>query len=131
MQNISIYNADSGILLNAVKNISLEGIRIEGERKYHHGIFTKNSHDCLIANFTISAPMIHGINSDIFGTGNVWSKGIMNHGTFDMHHGMQFDLIRTQIKINNDGLVGGKKDSGPCKAEEWCTGILSIWGVQI
>ena len=37
----------------------------------------------------------------------------MKYGTFDMHRGMQFDLIRTQIDINNDGKSGGDLDAGP------------------
>lgn len=113
IKNVSIKNADSGIILDGVKNITVEKITLEGERKYHHGFFTKNAHDCLVNEFVINSPVIHGINSDRFGTGNVWSRGLMRHGTFDMHRGMQFDIIRTQIEINNDGVVGGEEDAGP------------------
>jgi hypothetical protein len=49
----------------------------------------------------------------MFNTGNVWRKGVMKHGTFDMHRGMPFDLIRTDITVNNDGHHGGDENYGP------------------
>lgn len=112
-RDIAIQDADNGVLLDSTKNVSIERLQILGTRRYHHGTYSKDSHDTLVSDFEISAPMIHGINADIFGTGNVWRRGRMLHGSFDLHHGMQFDLIRTDITIHNDGRIGGENESGP------------------
>lgn len=117
VKNVVIENADNGILLLSTKNVSVSGVSLVGTGRFHHGIFSKDTHDCLVTGFSLDALMVHGINSDKFGSGNVWRRGKMRHGTFDMHHGMQFDLIRTDIEIENDGENGGQVQDGPMQGK--------------
>jgi hypothetical protein len=112
-RNVEIENADNGVIIDGAKNVTIEGLRLTGSRLFHHGTFAKSAHDCLLTDFLIEAPMFHGINADLWGSGNVWRRGVMKHGIFDMHHGLSFDLIRTDIEIHNDGSAGGGDSAGP------------------
>lgn len=113
VKDVEITGADNGVILNATKNASVRNVRLLGDRRFHHGFFSKHTHDALFSDFVLECPVTHGINADIFGSGNVWSRGRMEHGTFDFHRGMQFDLIRTDIDIHDDGQIGGNEDAGP------------------
>jgi hypothetical protein len=113
VKNVNIQDPDSGVLMDGAKNITVTGLKIFGNRKIHHGTYSKASHDCLIENFLIESPAIHGINSDILNSGMVWRRGTLKHGTIDMHRGMPFDMIRTDITVNNDGQHGGSNEAGP------------------
>jgi hypothetical protein len=128
IQNVDLNNVDNGILLNAVKNITIEKVEIVGSLSTHHGFFNKYAEDVLIQDFKIDAPIIHGINADLRGSGNVWRMGRMKFGTFDLHRGMQFDNIRTNIEINNTGDSGGDVDAGPMQGRRvvhWNIAILN------
>jgi hypothetical protein len=113
VDDVRVKNADNGFLLESAKNVTLSNVSAEGHLQFHHPFFTKDAHDVLIEKFKVLAPSIHGLNSDRFGSGNVWREGSLSHGTFDPHHGMQFDLIRTKIEMKIDGKIGGDASDGP------------------
>nr|MBA3705908.1 T9SS type A sorting domain-containing protein [Bacteroidota bacterium] len=57
----------------------------------------------------------HGVNTEMWSSGNVWSKGLQKAGTFDSHRAMSFDYIRTECVVANDkgSGPGGANDAGP------------------
>jgi hypothetical protein len=126
IHNVDVENVDNGIILNAVKNITVSKVKILGNLSTHHGFFQKYSEDVLVQDFEIDTPIIHGINADLRGSGNVWRRGKMRFGTFDLHRGMQFDNIRTNIEINNTGNSGGDKDAGPMQGRR-----VVHWNIKI
>ena len=56
---------------------------------------------------------LHGINIEGLSSHNVWSRGVMEMGTFDTHRGMPFANVRTEITVNNNGRHGGDASAGP------------------
>jgi hypothetical protein len=64
--------------------------------------------------FAVRARVYHGISSQDLSSGNVWRRGVMEHGTLDSHCGMPFDSIRSDIRIVScDGRGGGSSRAGP------------------
>lgn len=113
-KNVKIHNVENGLLSSSVKNITATDIEITGNVMIHHAsTFRFFTTEMLFENFKITADVDHGISTEWFSSGNVWSNGVMDHGTFDSHRVMPFDFIRTQITINNDGRAGGAADAGP------------------
>ncbi len=113
VRNVNITDCENGILCRATKNLTCDGVTWNGSVFFHHPITNVRSHDCLLDNFTINATCHHGISVEDLATGITYRRGLMNHGTFDSHRYMPFDLLRTNITLYNDGSPGGASDTGP------------------
>lgn len=119
--DLHVVDSDNGILLTGAKGVTLARTRVSGRMRHHSYTCRERSHDNLVHDFTIEAATVplapgaghHGINLEGLSSGNVWSAGRMDNGTFDTHRGLPFGNVRTQIVINNDGAHGGSADAGP------------------
>lgn len=134
VRNVRFLNTDNAFIGSAIKSVTVRDIEIDGAprpdaggNKPHHGtVLRAGSHDNLISNFVIRTPVVHGINVEGLSSGNVWRLGLMEHGTFDSHRRMPFDMIRTSIRVHNDGEPGGAKEAGPAN------GVRVVhWNVQV
>ena len=129
VKNIKINNAENGLIISQAKNITAEKIAFTGAVKMHHATANRfGSADILISDFIIESPVIHGINVEQLSSGNVWSRGLMLHGTFDSHRGLPFDLIRTEITTQNDGSPGGAQDAGPLNGKNVVHWNINVTG---
>ncbi|MDF2713090.1 MAG: hypothetical protein K0R28_15 [Paenibacillus sp.] len=113
VRDVTVENAQNGILHAAAKNTTVTGLVIAGRSHHHSTVMRLYSHDNLITDFRIEAQPVHGINTEGMSSGNVWRRGEMLHGTFDSHRQMSFDSIRTDITVYNDGSPGGSAGFGP------------------
>lgn len=114
IRNVVIENADNGVFLERSSHVTLTGLKIAGGTCHHATSWRYLSHDNLMTDFHIAAQPHHGISCQDLASGNVWSNGVMEHGTLDNHCGMPFDSIRTNITIANcDGRAGGSESGGP------------------
>lgn len=117
-RDIEIINAEHPLHLSSSKNVSVLDILIQNnvQSKY---VFTNRvqSHDILYDGFEVfnSVLINNGINTEFLSTGNVWTRGYMERGTFDNHRFLSFDYLRTDIRLNNPAgsRPGGDADAGP------------------
>jgi hypothetical protein len=116
-REVTITDAENPIIFASSKNCTADQILVNGPAQNHHSIAIRvMSHDCLVQHFTVKGPVRvkHGINIEWLSSGNVYSKGKMDKGTFDSHRGLSFDLIRTEISLRNDADgPGGHGSAGP------------------
>lgn len=120
-RDVSVVDSDNGFLLVSAKGVTLWQTRVSGRGQHHSYACREQSHDNLIEDFGIgkfTEPPTpgsghHGINVEGLSSGNVWSKGLMEAGTFDTHRGLPFANVRTEIVIFNDGAHGGSANAGP------------------
>jgi hypothetical protein len=117
LRDATVIDMDNGPNLTSAKCITLTRFSLEASREetadHHHGTITRaGSHDNLISDFVISSRPRHGLNIESLSTGNVWSRGVLEHGVFDSHRREPFENIRTDITLAaNDGAHGG--NGGP------------------
>ncbi|GAB1509422.1 glycosyl hydrolase family 28-related protein [Actinophytocola sp. KF-1] len=103
--------------------------------RHHTFICRVQTHDLLVDHFEIPAattPLApgaahHGINTEGFSSGNVWSNGTME-GTFDSHRVLPFESVRTAITITNNGTTGGAGDAGPRWGARFCHWNVDVLG---
>lgn len=129
--DIKVVDAENGVLLSSAKNITVRDFSIDasdaGHSLQHHGTVTReSSHDNLFEDFTITAQPVHGINVESFSMGNVWSRGTLDHGTWDTHRGLAAENVITELMIHNDGEPGGRSDAGPRMGVR-----QTVWNVQV
>ncbi len=119
--DVSVVDSDNGFLLVSAKGVTLSRTRVDGRGQHHSYATREQSHDNLFEDFAIgkfTEPPTpgsghHGINVEGLSCGNVWSRGVMEAGTFDSHRGLPFANVRTEVTIFNDGAHGGSGDAGP------------------
>ncbi len=137
IRNVAIENTENGLITSAVKGVTVSGLEITGSAPQHHSIATRvGTVDCLFEDFAVEGPsnVWHGINTEGFSAGNVFSRGYMERGTFDSHRLLPFDFIRTEIEMANDAAgaagpadPGGSGDAGPfsgARAVHWNVDIF-------
>ncbi|GGO46726.1 glycosyl hydrolase family 28-related protein [Streptomyces lasiicapitis] len=119
--DVHVRHVDNGFGLVAASACTLRRTAVGGRGSHHPYFCREGSHDNLIEEFrverrTVPAPagtQLHGINVEGLSSYNVWSRGVMEMGTFDTHRGMPFADVRTQITVENDGRHGGDASAGP------------------
>ncbi|WAZ22560.1 hypothetical protein STRCI_003821 [Streptomyces cinnabarinus] len=119
--DVTVRHVDNGFGLVAASACTLRRTRVAGRGSHHPYFCREGSHDNLIEDFTIeqrttpapSGTQLHGINVEGLSSYNVWSRGVMEMGTFDSHRGLPFANVRTDITVNNNGRHGGDASAGP------------------
>ncbi len=113
VRDVTIENSDNAVIHAAAKHTTVSGLHVTGGKHHHATALRVSSHDNLITDFRIESQPKHGINTEYLSTGNVWSRGVMLHGTFDSHRAMSFESVRSDITVHNDGTPGGGGQAGP------------------
>jgi hypothetical protein len=113
-RDVVLKDCENALGTECSKCITATGIKVMGRQTHLSFWCRKLSHDCLFTDFRLDAPSTHGINMEGLSSGNVWSSGLIAHGTFDSHRWMPFQNVRTNLIICNDGAHGGDpKTAGP------------------
>lgn len=139
VNDVAVENTENGVITAAVKNVTVSQLQITGSAPQHHSIATRvGTVDTLFEDFRVEGPsnIYHGINTEGFGAGNVWSRGYMQRGTFDSHRLLPFDFMRTEIEMANDAAggdgpanPGGSGSAGPfagARAVHWNVDIFGM-----
>ncbi len=119
--DITVRHADNSFGLVAASACTLSRTRVEGRGSHHPYFCREGAHDNLVEDFTVAratvpfppGTQLHGINVEGLSSHNVWSRGVMEMGTFDTHRGMPFANVRTEITVDNTGRHGGDASAGP------------------
>jgi len=111
-RDITLINTDNAIGTGMSKCVTVENFHITADqphlRQHHHATLTRaQSHDILFQDFVVDTKPRHGLNTEQFSSGIVWSRGSMAGGTFDTHRQLPFENVRTEITLYNDGHFGG------------------------
>jgi len=118
VRDVEITDAENGVILAAAKRVTVVGVRLKGASDQHHSLACRVlSHDNLFTDFRVEGPrrVMHGVNVEGFSSGNVWSHGFQERGTFDSHCGLPFDNLYTDCTVANDpgSWCGGSESAGP------------------
>jgi hypothetical protein len=99
-KNISTKNADSGIIFSGCGFTTVEGFTTTG-RIMHHPICLSSCSHCLVEEFTLNAPHIHGTTISWCSHFNVFTNGIGNELAMDSHRACSFRNLHQNIKIHH------------------------------
>jgi len=110
VRDVRTHNADSGIFVGACKHLTIRGIRITG-RTMHHCISISWGSDCLVTDWRIEAPHVHGTTISWCAHGNVFSRGYGRRLAMDSHRAASFQNLHTDVVIEH-----GKKAVNPFRS---------------
>ena len=100
IQNISTTFADSGIILNNCGFITINDIETHG-RYMHHPISLSYSSHCLVKDFALNAPHIHGTTISWGSHFNVFTNGQGNALAMDSHRACSFRNLHQDIIVKH------------------------------
>jgi hypothetical protein len=117
VRNVTVVNADSGILTQDSKNVTLQGVRAEG-RRAHYSVHLGKTYGVLVRDFTFEAPAIHNPSFNTHARRGVYSEGEVYHARLDQHNGYNhqnlFDDLRVHLNPRwNLFRHGGDYDTRP------------------
>ncbi|MGO4773159.1 right-handed parallel beta-helix repeat-containing protein [Flavobacterium sp. W22_SRS_FK3] len=115
VNNITIHNADSGILTEEIANTTIENIITDGTNTAHYTVALGGVHNVLVKNLKIYNAAVHPLSFNTFATKNVYQNCIVyTNPVLDQHSGANhqnlFDAITlyiTPLQDHSYRLFGG------------------------
>lgn len=102
VKNITIINADSGIIVSKSKNTTLYNISIGG-RGGHHSIVLYSS-STLVKKFEVLSKSYHGPTMAWASTHNIYTDGTILGGRLDQHGGLNHQNLYDNLRIRMDNI---------------------------
>ncbi len=115
VKDVTITNADSGILGEEISNVTIQDIVTDGNHMAHYTVTLGGVHNVLVKNLKIYNKAVHPLSFNTFATKNVYQNcEIFADALLDQHSGANhqnlFDHITVHIspdKNNSYYLFGG------------------------
>ncbi|MHA7055815.1 hypothetical protein ACWGOQ_0001245 [Aquimarina sp. M1] len=105
VQNIVIENADSGILTEAIANVTIQDITTLGKKKGHYTVQMGGVHNVLVKNLSVHNDTMHPLSFNTFSTKSVYSNcEIFKNPVLDQHSGVNHQNLFDKITVHLDPL---------------------------
>lgn len=106
VHDVTIHNADSGILTEEIANVTLKNITTKGKNIAHYTVSMGSVHNVLVENLKIYNKAIHPLSFNTFSTKNVYKNcEVFVDPILDQHSGANhqnlFDNITVHIRLKN------------------------------
>lgn len=130
IDNVTIVNADSAVIMNRCKNVSVQGITTKG-RGGHYAVNVTGSSDILVRDFNFVAHSVHGPSTNWMANRTVFTGGRVNNMPIDQHNGLNQQNLFDNLKIRlerADKLFrhGGAKDWRPTAGA-----FSTFWNIEV
>ncbi|AXT57664.1 hypothetical protein D1815_18615 [Aquimarina sp. AD1] len=108
VQNVVIENSDSGILTEAIANVTIKDIKTTGKKKGHYTVQMGGVHNVLVKNLSVHNDVMHPLSFNTFSTKSVYHNcEVFKNPILDQHSGVNhqnlFDLITVHLNtLGND-----------------------------
>lgn len=128
VRDVTIHNADSGILTYDSASLTLSGIATTGAREAHYSVHVGNAHNVLVKDVLVANPVVHPLSVNTQATRAVYSRAVvLTRGLIDQHAGANhenlFDAVRLHIRPKKEGGQG----SGMWVHDTWAGGGAPYW----
>jgi hypothetical protein len=130
VRDVEVVNADSGIIAQGCKNLTLQGIRVTG-RGGHKTISIAGSIYVLVHDFELDAPSVH---NPTFGTGarlSVYADGSLDEARLDQHQGLNHQNLFDDLRIEMRD-IGRVFDHGGARHWRPTAGAFNtFWNIRV
>ncbi len=131
VRNVSVQNADSAVLIDYGKNITLENIQTSCRnfRDAHYDVSIGRSYGVLVRSFDFHARAIHTPSFNSAGTLSVFTAGYIDVGAFDQHMGLNHQNLFDNIIVGYSPNLfehGGSSVNLPTAAQ-----YNTFWNITI
>lgn len=101
VQDVTITNADSGILTEEIANVSIQDITTNGKNIAHYTVAMGGVHNVLVENLKVYNKAVHPLSFNTFATKNVYKNcELFTDPDLDQHAGVNFQNLFDAIKVH-------------------------------
>ena len=101
VQDVTITNADSGILTEEIANVSIQDITTNGKNIAHYTVAMGGVHNVLVENLKVYNKAVHPLSFNTFATKNVYKNcELFTDPDLDQHAGANFQNLFDAIKVH-------------------------------
>lgn len=101
VRDVSIDNADSGILTRRSYLVTFEDITVTNEMDCHYGVQIGVSQRCLARNISADMLGIHVLSVNTYGHGIVYTDCVVRRGRLDQHVGLNWQSLFDDIVVRD------------------------------
>jgi hypothetical protein len=107
IDDVKISNADSGVLMEEVANLSLSNMTTDGRKYAHYSVQMGGVHNVLVDNLRVENPVEHPLSFNTFATRSVYRNSeVLQKPVLDQHSGVNhqnlFDNIVVHVTLAPD-----------------------------
>ncbi len=103
VQDVTINNAESGILTEEIANVTIKDIVTEGKNIAHYTVEMGGVHNVLVENLKVYNKAVHPLSFNTFATKNVYENcEIFIDPDLDQHAGANHQNLFDNIKVHFD-----------------------------
>jgi hypothetical protein len=129
-KNLTIENADSGIMTDNAASLTLADIATTGEHKAHYSVHIGAAHNVLVTGLRVENPAVHPISVNTRSSRSVYHKSIvLREAVIDQHSGSNhqnlFDDIT--VKVSADRVGAPAQQGMPFTYRLWEAGGAPYW----
>lgn len=101
IQDITINNAESGILTEEIANVTIKDIATEGKNIAHYTVAMGGVHNVLVENLKVYNKAVHPLSFNTFSTKSVYKNcELFTDPDLDQHAGANFQNLFDNIKVH-------------------------------
>ncbi|WP_378181278.1 hypothetical protein [Aquimarina sp. SS2-1] len=105
VKNVVVENSDSGILTEAIANVTIKDIVTLGKKKAHYTVQMGGVHNVLVKNLSVHNDSMHPLSFNTFSTKSVYSDcEVFVNPILDQHSGVNHQNLFDNIKVHLDPL---------------------------
>jgi hypothetical protein len=129
-KNLTIENADSGILTDNSASLTIADIVTTGEHKAHYSVHVGAVHNVLVTGLRVENPVIHPLSVNTRSSRSVYHKAtLLRDAVIDQHSGSNhqnlFDDI--QLYVSADRVLVPTLEGMPWTYRLWEAGGAPYW----
>lgn len=103
IRDVTIHNADSGVLSYNSANLTIANIETTGDRAAHYSVHAGNVHNVLVKNLTVNNPARHSLSVNTQSTKCVFQNAIVTKAAvLDQHAGANHQNLFDNITMYVD-----------------------------
>jgi hypothetical protein len=129
-KNLTIENADSGILTDNAASLTLTNITTTGEHKAHYSVHVGAVHNVLVTGLRVENPVVHPISVNTRSSRSVYHKStVLREAVIDQHSGSNHQNLFDDIivKVSADRVRAPAQEGMPFTYRLWEAGGAPYW----
>ena len=109
IHNVTIENADSGVITGNSANVTIKDIMTLGQHTAHYAVQIGNAHNILVEKLNIFNPVLYSLSFNTLATGSVYKDiHVFSSPTLDQHAGANHQNLFDNVTLRIDALEDKK-----------------------
>ncbi|ESQ81348.1 glycosyl hydrolase family 28-related protein [Asticcacaulis sp. YBE204] len=124
VRDVTIHNADSGVLTYDSASLTLTDIATTGDREAHYSVHVGNAHNVLVRDLLVANPVVHPLSVNTQATRAIYSRAVvLRGGLIDQHAGANHENLFDAVKLH----IRPRQVDGVWVHDTWAGGGAAYW----